>query len=484
MATVVWAAVVDLYRECPIKPNGAEQLIRAGRAYEAYERNVESRVPGVPKRDGLEAEKRGQGAFLIKWDAAMRHWDDRVAADASVPSPTKDIWRTGGGGTNPVAGFVPSGSDDFGSQTADPGTGKKPDAPLLLTAKQFVDGFTPPAYLIDGMLQRGYLYSLTARTGHGKTAVAMYMAQAVARGVAMHGRATKGGTVLLLAGENPDDIRARYLVLAEVHGFKAENLKIRFIAGIVSIPESLARIEAEAAEIDDLMMVIVDTAAAYFPGDETNSNSQQGAYARLLRRLTFLRGKPLVLVNCHPVKNASKDNLLPMGGSAFVNEVDGNLTLWSEGDKQLSLHWQGKLRGPEFEPVSFELRVAESSRVIDADGRLMPSVVALPISEITVEAGEQFREADENRLMRFMHANERASFSELASKMGFTENGAPQKYRVQRIIARLKDDKMVEKYRGGRYRLTRKGEEEIGVSGLHTTVALNCYGTEPEQAVA
>jgi len=33
------------------------------------------------------------------------------------------------------------------------------------------------------------------------------------------------------------------------------------------------------------------------------------------------------LVNCHPVKNASRDNLLPMGGSAFLNEVDGNLTL-------------------------------------------------------------------------------------------------------------------------------------------------------------
>jgi len=37
--------------------------------------------------------------------------------------------------------------------------------------------------------------------------------------------------------------------------------------------------------------------------------------------LTFLPGKPAVLVNCHPVKNASRDNPLPMGGSAFSNEV-------------------------------------------------------------------------------------------------------------------------------------------------------------------
>jgi hypothetical protein len=81
---------------------------------------------------------------------------------------------------------------------------------LLLTSKQFIDGFTPPAYLIDGIVQRGYLYALTARTGHGKTAVDMYIAQAIARSQPVHGRETKGGTVLFLAGENPDDIRARF----------------------------------------------------------------------------------------------------------------------------------------------------------------------------------------------------------------------------------------------------------------------------------
>src|SRR5438309_7195673 len=112
----------------------------------------------------------------------------------------------------------------------DPNTGTP--LPLLLSAEQFVAGFSPPAYLIDGILQLGYLYALTARTGHGKTAVAMYIAQAVARGVPMHGKEVKAGTVLLLAGENPDDIRARFLVLADAYDFKAEDLKMRFVAGV------------------------------------------------------------------------------------------------------------------------------------------------------------------------------------------------------------------------------------------------------------
>ena len=47
----------------------------------------------------------------------------------------------------------------------------------------------------------------------------MYVAQCVARGEPMHGREVKQGTVLMLAGENPDDIRARFLVLADAYGF-------------------------------------------------------------------------------------------------------------------------------------------------------------------------------------------------------------------------------------------------------------------------
>jgi hypothetical protein len=329
--------------------------------------------------------------------------------------------------------------------------------PLVLTAKEFLDGFSPPAYVVNGILQRGYLYSLTARTSHGKTAIALYVAQCVARGVTMHDRGVKAGTVLMLAGENPDDIRARCLIMADAYGFDPADLKMRFIAGVISIADRLADIRAAAEAIEDLMLVIVDTAAAYFPGDETNSNAQQAAYARLLRQLTFLRGKPAVLACCHPVKNALRDNLTPMGGSAFLNEIDGNLTLWANSEKQTLLHWQAKFRGPEFDPIAFEISGANSERVKDSEGRLMPSVIATPISESTLEAAEVVQEKDEDRLLGLMHKHPKTSFAEFARKMGTT------KIRVQRIIERLKDDKLVQKRRNNKYSLTVAGKKEIGV---------------------
>ena len=194
-------------------------------------------------------------------------------------------------------------------------------------------GFTPPAYLVDGVLQRGYLYSLTAHWGRQNGSCYVLDSPRLP----MHRKEVKAGTVLLLAGENPDDVRARFLVLADAYGFKAEDLKMQFVAGVINIAAKMPEIKAEAEAINDLVLVVVDTGAAYFPGDESNPT---------LSRVTFLPGKPAVLVNCHPINNAPpRDNLLPMGGSAFLNEVDGNLTLWATAERQTTLHWLGKFRG-------------------------------------------------------------------------------------------------------------------------------------------
>ena len=450
MFRMVWHAVLEMYRYSPIKPPEAEWQAHALKIYPQYEAKVTARHPG-PKSEALDRDGRGPIAWIRKFEATMRRWGDEDfvrEAKKPPPEPPKDDWQ--------------ARAKDFEEPKVDPATGQP--LPLILTAEQFVAGFTPPEYVIDGILQRGYIYGLTARTGHGKTAVAMYVAQCLARGEPMHSRAVKTGTVLFLAGENPDDIRARYLVLAEANGFDPTRVRMRFIAGVVSLPERMAEIEAVAAEIDDLVAVMVDTAAAYFPGDETNSNSQQAAYARLLRRLTFLRGKPLVLVNCHPIKNAARDNLLPMGGSAFLNEIDGNLTLWADSEKHVTLHWQGKFRGPEFEPVSFELVVAQSDRVKDAAGRLMPSIVARPVSDQTLEQAEQLQISDEDKLLRLIYDNPTVSQAGLALLAGWTAGGKAHKSKVARLIGRLLSDKLISRFRGGKYQLTAKGEKVIGVT--------------------
>jgi hypothetical protein len=52
------------------------------------------------------------------------------------------------------------------------------------------------------------------------------------------------------------------------------------------------RIRTEIKQIGPVSLIIVDTAAAYFEGDDENSNTQFGDYARrTLRPLTTMAGE-------------------------------------------------------------------------------------------------------------------------------------------------------------------------------------------------
>jgi RecA-family ATPase len=140
------------------------------------------------------------------------------------------------------------------------------------------------------------------------------------------GHGLGAGRVLYLAGENPDDIRMRWIAMSEHLGFDPDDIEVHFIDGRPSLIENVESITREVEELGGVVLIIIDTAAAYFEGTDENSNVESGEYARRLRELTKLKGGPCVVVNCHPTKNAGEEGLVPRGGGAFLFEVDGNLT--------------------------------------------------------------------------------------------------------------------------------------------------------------
>ena len=231
----------------------------------------------------------------------------------------------------------------------DPAASKLP----ILNKADFLRGFIPPDYAIEGVLQRRFIYSLTGQTGHAKTAIALRIAKLMgARAPGdLAGHPVERGRVAYLVGENPDDVRMRVIGDDAILGDGGDD-DIIFIPGVFDTDALLQQVEA----LGVLTLVIVDTSAAYFLGDEENSNAEMGEHARKLRRLIELPGGPCVLVLCHPIKHASEPaQLLPRGGGAFLAEIDGNLTAWKEEDGLITLHHSDKFRGPGFEPITFRL---------------------------------------------------------------------------------------------------------------------------------
>jgi DNA-binding IclR family transcriptional regulator len=68
------------------------------------------------------------------------------------------------------------------------------------------------------------------------------------------------------------------------------------------------------------------------------------------------------------------------------------------------------------------------------------------------------QESDENLILKIIAASPRASLSQIGDAAKFTKS------KVQRILSRLVDDKLLAKHRNSKYRLTEKGKKEIGVA--------------------
>lgn len=329
--------------------------------------------------------------------------------------------------------------------------------PLLQGMAAWLNDARPFVWVVDGLIQRGCLYAMTAITNHGKTAIGLYLSMCVAGGRNFAGRDVLRGGVLILCGENPDGFRTRLRATLE-----AMSLPVDEVGDMVTVlPHALPlrgyveQIKEEASRCGEFALVLVDTSVSYFTGDSEDDNLQARSHAWDLRALSELPGNPAVIANCHPTKSALRESLLPRGGGAFTNEIDTNLTVWADGETA-HLHWHQKKRGPDFDPIPFEFH----GRQMVEFGQSIPTVVALPISDERAGELRRARNQDEDRLLYAMMHEPDGTFRSWATACGWTGNaGNSGTSKVSRTMERLMGDKLVGKSRHG-YKLTKEGKDQ------------------------
>ena len=290
----------------------------------------------------------------------------------------------------------------------DEGSRYDPPPPAFKTVGAFVQEYRPLAYIIEPIVRTSSVYTLTAKTGAGKTALSVIAALAVVTGRRdILGMDVEQGRIAYLAFENPDDVRMRLMVAAHLLNVDLAELRRRFvILDARASPEVIALELRILAERDGpFALVVLDTFAAAFDGRDINDNVAAGEFVRRLRPLSQLPGSPAVLIPAHPTKNANDDNLVPYGGGAILNEVDGNLTLTKREMGNTVLHWQGKFRGLEFQPISFRFEIVSSPDVIDNRSREVLLPVLRPTTPEDVEHRQQ-QDADVDRaILRCLSAD-------------------------------------------------------------------------------
>lgn len=317
MTRVVWGSVVNLYRDCPIKPTDSEQREIAEAAYQSYERNVTSRLTGTDKRAGLEREGRGHSEFWRKWQYAMRQWDSHVAEAA------KEQREAAARPEGPPASEPPPHNPDA--------------APIpLQSAFPINESEIPPRdWVIPGLMLRRNLSVLVAPPGSGKSLLTLQWAIMVALGLDWAGwQVRKPCRVLVINSEDDiDEMRRRLVAAARKMGVDQAALADRVL--LADAPETIViaktdnrtktvirtpLLERLVATIkqNEIGCVIVDPFAETFEGDE-NSNSEV-KWAGVLWREVARRTDATVVVVHHTRKYAGS-----MAGDADASRGAGAL---------------------------------------------------------------------------------------------------------------------------------------------------------------
>lgn len=284
MAKVVWAAVVDAKRDCPITLSKADSTALMMEAFANYERHTRNRlnIPGFSNAELLEREGRGISLFMDKWEAAVDQWHDKVAVAAEVPKLTRPF-------DEPEAPKLKEYTFDeetgelteilipFSDAAPEPG---KPDPALY----EFLDIdamrlLPKPVYLIEGIAIEEALGFVFGPPGCGKSFLTIGMALSIAAFVGQwFGRdIKKGGPVIYISSEGTGDMVNRIDAWEKEVGIKASGLPFYLIRQSINfmLASDVDRLIKTVAAITKLtgkspVAIFVDTVSRVLPGADEN----------------------------------------------------------------------------------------------------------------------------------------------------------------------------------------------------------------------
>jgi len=133
----------------------------------------------------------------------------------------------------------------------------------------------------------------------------------------------------------------------------------------------------------------------------------------------------------------------------------------SKADGLIKLHWQGKHRGPDFEPVMFKLDCVTAPSLVDKRGRFVPTVLARDMSRGEVVAAAASARRDEDDVLLQLEVNPSASLSGMAEGIGWVaEDGSAHKDRARRAADKLKGQKLIVN-EGRKWKITAAGYDAL-----------------------
>ena len=221
-------------------------------------------------------------------------------------------------------------------------------------------------YIVKGLLYADSLTHIFGPSETCKSLIATTMCMHIANGRQWMGRAVKPADVFLIVGEGKNGVVRRCAAMSERWGLAMENVFISH-SGINGCSEAEViglRQGIEAVRSDnELMVIIIDTVARNFGGNE-NDSKDMGAFINNIDR--FLRqhfGAAVVLVHHSGVGDQSRGR----GSSALRGAVDMEYIV-SKDDSLVQMKCTKSKDWERPDQLQFRVVSAPVSHVLDEDG--------------------------------------------------------------------------------------------------------------------
>jgi hypothetical protein len=373
MTRLVWAHMVSMHRDCPIKPSDEAFAAEMPKVWAIYERKVVSRIkePGTPNGILLEREGRGISLLQQKWLTAMLQWDEKIAEWASMPPPQRQTAQESFQQTRRLAESIKRGLDidtetvevlEAVTQVADDFEGativQKPDVYEVLDEKGIM-ALADPLWLVQGLVIENSLGFIFGAPGCGKSFIALGMALSIAthRELWWDRSIKRSGPVIYIASEGSSDLKYRIKAWRDATDVKAES-QFYLIKQTVNFmdPHDREKLLRSIKAVSDRaqtppVMIVVDTVSRAIPGADENNQADATLFIQTcdLVRETF---NCTVLGVHHTSRNGNM-----RGSTVFEGAGDALIEIQRELGSQVGTLIPKKIKAAEDGwTINFQLR--------------------------------------------------------------------------------------------------------------------------------
>ena len=252
-----------------------------------------------------------------------------------------------------------------------------PDIPLnkqpLL--KKFCDiELKPLEYLIEGLIPLKSLGMIFGDPGCGKTFLSLDIGMSIATGSDFHGKPVSSGKVIMVAGEGYLGVVQRAFAWCAQNNVPREDVDLYISRTAVDIADKNARailtaeIEKNLGPGEYLQLLIIDTVARNFGGNDENSTKDMSSFVTAVDSIAAQFGCATLLV--HHTGHASKGRA--RGAIALTGAVDIEYLITNTN----SFITMECTKAKDFEEPK-ALRFALQPVEVDANGEIIKSAVLI-----------------------------------------------------------------------------------------------------------